>query len=231
MGLLSSPDLANGVLGSTPYTALDTANKYVVNGAPGLNQVRTKLTETVANFAANDPTWHSKNPGERDAVGSKIINEATRKELTGIPDEGGIYSPPSLQMTLAIPKVQSLSLTQDLAPIAVADKLYPTKSNDIFTAAINRIESGKSDVKTMAKEISTIYQSVQVDNNTNRQYPKLAIQPLDPKTGYRVNVYNGVSGWGGIKNVDAINPVAIEGTLMRILIERQAAAARVNAIP
>lgn len=218
--MMNDPDIINGRMGPNPYDAVDTANTFNFPMTPGGDLVRQKLTNIISAEAANNPGWHSMKPGEQTMVGNKAVANATSQELKNIPDQGGIYSPASLIATLTIPGVQTLSIAKDLNQLAKNDVMYPTKAQDVFTTALAKIERGESDVKSMAAEMSTLYKAVQVDSNTTRQYQKLALQPLDAKTGYYSTIYSSLMGFGGAKTVNMINPVALEAELTRALLQR-----------
>lgn len=218
--MMNDPDIINGRMGPNPYDAVDTANTFNFPMTPGGNLVREKLTSIISAEAANNLNWHQMKPGEQTMVGNKAVANATSQELKDIPDQGGIYSPPSLAATLTIPGVAALSIKKDLEQLAVPDKMYATKAQDVFTTALGKIDRGESDVKSMAAEISTLFKAVQVDMNTTRQYQKLALQPLDAKTGYYSTIYSSLMGFGGAKTVNMINPVALEAELTRALLQR-----------
>lgn len=213
MQLMSDPNVQEGRAGYNAAQSLDVYNKLNAPGNPGVNLVRKVLTDVKNKVIDDTPDWKQKDAAQQNELVQKNIQARVRSEYGNIPEEGGIYSPGTLLSVLKIPEVAKIPIAADLVQLArVPD--YKTSANDIFTVALDRIAKGTETPATVAAQIADIYKAINSDNNTQRQYNKLAIPiPVTHKT----NLFFGF-GWNSSQVVDMTNPAALETALTRAAV-------------
>lgn len=219
-------DIEEGRLGFNAAAALQTANGLNMPLTPGGNIVREKLIGWMAGVEAADPTWKTKDPGQKNLAIQKEIETRLKAEAKNVPDEDGVYSPPPLSAVLKIPAVASMGIAKDLSVLG-ASQNYKTSATDIFRIVSEKIVNSKSPeeksqlIKQTAAEIATMYEAISVDNRTQRLYKKLVIPPLTPATGFNVNVYTG-SGWSGSQMINMMDKAQVENALIRRAVRAEA---------
>jgi len=215
--MMYDPDVQErGVLGTTPVQVVDTANAMGLNLTPGMNIVRKKIID-VKNAVFADPQYatvmqHGK-PEDRERIVNMSLEAQIKAEARNIPETGGIYSPPPLLATLAIPMISSLQLSKELQALAVNNPEYPTSASDIFGMGVKMMREGKANPASAATQMKMIFEGILSDNTTQRQYLKFAI-PVP--TTYKTNVQTGGT-WGSSMVMDVTNFAQLEAEFTRVM--------------
>lgn len=209
----------HGSVGIDMADSIIKANTLNAPLTPGLNDVRKELTRTMNTYIANHPELKSDPQKLRIDVQSQL-DTRVRNEAALIPETGGIYSAPPLAKVLEIPAVKNTMLGTLVMPLA-ATPAYPTKPSDFYTQATKAVMEGKMTSAQAASELSGIFKSIEVDNNTNRQYQRLAI-PMQKSFKASVNVG---TGWTGMQTINMSNPVEVEAALIRTVTRQKYEAA------
>lgn len=225
---ISDPNIQSGRLGFDAASALDVANKLNMPLTPGINIVREKLITWQQNAIANEGggiTWKALGPEVQHFKVQKLIADNAVSEMKNIPNEGGIFSPPSLVKVLQIgtgdAALANTKIGAALAPLAARTPNYATKADDILAVAADLIAKGEASPAQMAAEINKIYTAILVDNNDVRQYSLLGLKaPTAGVEGFKTSIQLG-NAFGSKAIVNMTSPAAVEGILTRLLTNRQ----------
>lgn len=220
--LMLDPNTEDGKLGFNATGALNRVNEVNASLTPGMNILRKKLLDIQSGIIAqpmNQQMWRTLTPDQRMAVVQKGIDADVLKEASNVPPTGGIYSPPPLKDVLTTPSLLAAApiLTgakSALPVIAATDPQHPLNANEVFKSALEAVTTNQATIEQMGQEISRIYKTANALNAETQQYNRFALPALVDT--HKTTLYTGV-GWGGARNVDMANPIAVQSELIRSL--------------
>lgn len=234
---MSDPAVADDhMLAYQPGAAVQKIeDRQIPLGTPGMRMTYDKLASieaaTVEEYTkqtgSNGVQWNQLPKDARVVKLNDAIKVELKREVTNIPDQGGIFSPPPVASVITIPAVQGLEIAKVLS-IQAIDPNNPLRAQDVLSAAIQQMQNGTASPEQMADEIATIYKSIIMDNNQQRQYKRFAITPMSEAAGFRTQIQipafqqvgDGVSSFSTSKKqiVDMANTAALTTMLTRINI-------------
>lgn len=194
---MSDPSMAEDhMLAYQPGAAVQKIEeRQIPLGTPGMRMTYDKLASieaaTVEDYTKqtglNGVQWNQLPKDARVVKLNDAIKAELKREATNIPDQGGIFSPPPVASVITIPALKDLEISKVLA-IQAIDPSNPLRAQDVLSAAIQQMQNGKSSPEQMADEIATIYKSVIMDNNQQRQYKRFAITPMSEAAGFKTQI-------------------------------------------
>lgn len=207
------PDFQSGKLGANTAVAIQRANQYLPSLPAGMDYLRDIIMDITAKTPTKNPGYERLSPAEQLALQQKDIETKRKAELESIPPTKGFYSPPPLAKILELPMVKVLPIAAVLASYATTPE-YPTDPSMIWKAVDGMVATGKLTSAQAAANLDVMFAQVQVANNTDRIYKRLAIEMLSDKTGYKMTTYTG-AGWGSAQVVDYRNRAQMENIFER----------------
>lgn len=232
-----APDIQSGYLG---YTQVEAVNKYSSFPlSPGARFTMNWMQNKLNAFSATDAqSLSSLKPEEKMAKQEEALYKQAAAERASIPVSGGLYSPPNLRGWLSARGLYDsdgkprFAIMTDLITLARANPEASTDPNLLLQIAVKRINEGTMTADQASQEISTIFQSIGLDNNSNRQYGRLHVPLQTPGTiklpgiagsvtGFNMAVQS-IGGFGGGSIVDMMNPSAVSNALLRLKLRSDA---------
>ena len=215
--LLENPDVQEGRLGSNIFEALRVSNSVPMALTPGLNQVKDRLTDFLAGLQ-QDPTIAALNPDKKSEFLAKKLKDKLDNDRRIINDTGNMFSPPPLKSLGTIPVVAQTEIWKQVMSSLDKNPMAATSSQQLYDTALSLISQKKLSVDQAAIELSTIFQAIVADNNTQRQYQRLAIKPQEHfTTNLKIT-----SGFLGEKRpVQLDKEVTVKNALLRSIYAEQ----------
>lgn len=203
---------------ASPARTLSIVNDLNAPMTPGANITRVQLMDQIKPLSSNAEYVNAKPDIKMQMEDQKLIDFANTQH-ENITPTGNLYSPGSLQSTLAIPMVASTPLAKALEPLA-QDKTVPTDFNTIFHTASDLIKNKKASPAEMAAQISQMYQAIAQDVTVTKQFSKFGLPLVGGANGYRVPFSYG-QVWRSRDFVDATNKSAVEADLTRMVAQEK----------
>lgn len=211
--VMSNPNVKQGRLGYDSVDSLENANRLNAPLTPEIQSVKKMLTRWSVE-AQNNPAFAALKPDQKHTTVEKIINQNVKQQATNIPDEGGLYSAPSMWSTGQIPAVSSTILWKStFGPMAAANKNRPTSAQAVYDNAVDLIMDKKIDLDRASGEIAQIYKAITIDNTQQRDYNRLS---LPSQNSYQTMIKSA----GDDKLIDMTNKSAVMNHIMRDIAAR-----------
>lgn len=205
--MMANPNIVEeGRLGSTPAKSTQLILDRNLPLTPGMQvaaqdlvKIRSKTIEELSKPGSTIP-WQQLKEDQKEVFLNRDILATVQKQINNIPDSGSMYSPPSAQAIFGnvkgeggIPFLKTTNLAKGFEAIRLDDRT-PLRANDVISVALNKIQNEKVSPQVMAEEISTMYRSIIVDNNANRQYQRFGLPMLDESRGFNQQITYGRQG-------------------------------------
>jgi len=206
------PDIQAGRLGAhTPWETIQNAQLLNAPLTPTIRATTAKLlvNQRAAVIGTDAMLWKALDKSVQDKKMKDSFDIWIKQQTKNIPEQGGLYSAPSLQSIGKIPAVANTSLYKEVAPLA-RDAEYPTKPQDFYNVAVKKVrEGGNPDL--IARELTGIFKAVTIDNSAQRGYQRFAL-PL--QNSYNATVNTGIS-FEGSRVIDFTNYNQVGSFLIR----------------
>jgi hypothetical protein len=191
--LMSSLNFEEGRVANSPSEVLEAVTKSNLQLPPGAMQVINKLRDLKdATIAQVTPImWNTMKEDTKQNAINNYVKQESHRELSNIPTENGLYSPPSLLAVIAANKYIGASpISQALAGTATLnDGRVPADPSVIVNKAVELAISGKMSPAEAADNVNQIYKGVLSTTNEIRQFKLLSLPTLSPATtGYNTTV-------------------------------------------
>ena len=184
------PDIQAGRLGA--HTPWETINNAQLLNAPLTPTIRATTAKLLVNQRASvigtdALLWKSYDKAVQDQKMKQNFDIWIKQQTNNIPEQGGLYSAPSLSSIGKIPAIAATSIYKDVAALA-RDPEYPTKPQDLYNVAVKKVrEGGNPDL--IARELSGIFKAIAIDNSAQRGYQRFA---LPMQKSYNATVNTGI---------------------------------------
>jgi len=218
--LLENPDIQEGRLGSNIFEALRVSNSVPMALTPGLNTVKDRLSDWLAGIQdpLKNPAIAGMNPEKKSEFIAKEFKKRIDDERRVILDTGSIFSPAPLKAVGAIPVVAQTEIWKQVMSALDKNPMAATSSQQIYDTAVSLVAQKKLSVEQAAVEVSTIFTAIIADNNTQRQYQRLAIIP---QTDFTANLKITTGFIGEKRPVQLNKEVTVKNAILRSLYADQ----------
>lgn len=206
------PDIQAGRLGAhTPWETIQNAQLLNAPLTPTIRATTAKLlvNQRAAVIGADAMLWKALDKSVQDKKMKDNFDVWIKQQTRNIPEQGGLYSAPSLQSIGKIPAVANTSLYKEVAPLA-RDAEYPTKPQDFYNTAVKKIQEG-GNPEQIAREFSGIFKAITIDNSAQRGYQRFALPMQD---SYNAIVQTGIP-FEGNRSIDFTNFNQVQNFLLR----------------
>lgn len=221
------PDIQAGRLGSSPWSAAETALTLNAPLTPAirakgstLDLVRNQRAGVIGS-GADSLLWKQLDPAVKETKMKANFDIWIKQQQNNIPETGGLYSAPSLSSIGKIPAVANTSLYKELAPLA-RDPEYATKPQEFFNTAVKKIKEG-GNPDQIARELSGIFKAIAIDNSAQKGYARFALPLQD---SYKTIIDAGLPYGDRSQSVDMTNYSQVGNLLLRSAGEAMRAESR-----